>query len=67
MAIWGINNGSIDENRLKKFGLYCYGGKDDKYIVHSFNSNIELVLTQNEFDNIEEYMKKLRKKKLETL
>lgn len=74
--VWGTDGGKIEKERLDKLGLYCYGGGSKKgevsyYVYSCKDKNLELELTQKEFNNIEEYFiiytrrKKLKKLKNE--
>lgn len=60
--VWGTDSGKIQEERLNRLGLYCYGGGSKEgqmsYRIYSDNDKkFKLELTQKEFDNIEEYFK----------
>jgi hypothetical protein len=59
--VWGTE-GYVQEERLNKLGLYCYGGgsKDGQmsYYVYSHSDiTFRLELSQKEFDKIEEHFK----------
>ena len=67
--IWGIVSGSIQQDILEPLGLVCYGGGsfkngDMSYHVTSINNlrKIDIYLTEKEFNDIKNYMKKYNKK-----
>jgi len=73
MAVWGVVGGSsVDEKRLSRLGLICYGGgsnnKGMTYHVYSKDKTFNKELNKKDFDNIEViYKKYLRKKKLQKI
>lgn len=72
---WGVNNGSINEDKLKPLGLVCYGGESSEtgftYSVKSFDGKFEVELTYEEFQNVDiiyhDFKLKQRKDKLENI
>ena len=72
---WGVEGGKIDDKRLSRFGLICYGGSSNKkgmtWHVYNEDKSFDMELNQNDFLNIEEVYKKfkndLRKQKLQNI
>lgn len=64
MSIWGVEGGTVDEERLKPLGLICYGGRSsDKngttYHVCGKNG-FDVYLNKQDFDNVGDIYKKFK-------
>ena len=74
MAIWGVDKGTIDEERLSKLGLICYGGGTSKkggttYKIHGKNTDFFIELEEYDFkNNLDKiYTRYLRKIKIDKI
>jgi hypothetical protein len=73
MAIWGIDSGTINEEKLSKLGLVCTGGRSSEkngmtYMVYRKSGEFYKEFTKEEFDKIDEnYIRKERKQKLKKI
>ena len=59
--IWGVEGKEgVDAKRLKPLGLYCTGGGSHKGVEYFsvYLNNKRYEISKNEFDNIEQWLRK---------
>lgn len=67
MALWGVDHkDGVEPERLKPLGLYCSGGGSNKGVEYYsvWCDNVRYELSKKEFNNIEQWFRKLKLEKL---